>query len=136
MTTSSATRERFWSLLVFVPMILYCLYGAVTGELYLPSRHSEEMFWLPPLNAWILTVGLTAMLLGVLTRYQAFPSIPVKRRTTLEFALLVSGIVLMYASFLVRPDCSSTMKHRNPHAIDDVSTKAAPSSSHGCSEAH
>jgi hypothetical protein len=90
-------KEHLLTAVLFGSIALYCIHGALMGDLYIPNRHSEGVH-LYGMSAWLITGSPIAFYLALLIR-AGFVSI---RSGGLQFfvelLLLIAGISLIIGS--------------------------------------
>jgi hypothetical protein len=93
-------RLRLRDLLVilglFLPLIGYCVYGALTGSLYIPSRRGPGGAYFTGLNAWLFVVSFSIILVAILIRERVLGHMGDRARTATELILLFLGAGLLF----------------------------------------
>jgi len=89
-------KKEFWSridgiivIVLYGAWLAYCVFGAVTGDLYVPGKHGPGVH-LQGLDAWEVVGGLVLIAMGLAARERA-PIPPI-----VEMILLFSGIGLLF----------------------------------------
>jgi len=80
---------------VFGAAILYCLYGAITGDLFFPGRRGPGSH-LHGEAAWLATAAPVLIYAGLLVRIGRIPIRGDRMELTVETLLILLGIVLLY----------------------------------------
>lgn len=93
MNSKPRKKDVYSIILLFAAIIGYCLYGTLSGGLYLPSKYSSGGLYLTGLNAWLCTLGPVLICLGILIRICFLKPILILNRTGSEFLLLGAGLV-------------------------------------------
>lgn len=108
-------------LAVFGGIFLYCLYGAVNGTLFIPSRNGGPGTELSGVAAWAMTAAPLLLYMGVLLRHRALlPNLHITARTVLELGLLAAGVGLAMFGVMRQSDravarCKVSIKPQPGH---------------------
>jgi hypothetical protein len=77
---------------VFLPIIGCCLYGAIAGYLYTPSRRGPVAAHFSGIHAWAFVASFTLMLVAVFVREREIGFMSDRARKVFELVLLtISG---------------------------------------------
>lgn len=79
-------------MLCFAAIIGYCLYGTLSGGLYLPAKYGSGGIHLTGLKAWLCTLGPFLICLGILIRIKYIKPLSVLNRLTSELVLIGAGL--------------------------------------------
>jgi len=80
---------------IFGAAILYCLYGAFTGDLWFPGRRGPGVH-LRGEAAWLATVAPVSIYAGLLVRIGRIPIRGDRLALAAEIALIALGVGLLY----------------------------------------
>lgn len=100
MDSKPRKKDVYSIILLFAAIIGYCLYGTLSGGLYLPSKYGSGGVYLTGLNAWLCTLGPVLICLGILIRIRFLKPISILNRTTSEFVFLGAGAVIIAIGLL------------------------------------
>ena len=100
MSDSVMTRLQFGFLaLIFLLFFIYCLHGAIVGDLYFPAGRGLAEVHLKGLNAWLYCIAPVLIYFSVLVRAEVFSDLNINRPVLvsrimfwLGFALLAIGL--------------------------------------------
>lgn len=94
---TSRTSRRDWIVtsLIFGGALSYCLYGAISGDLFIPAKRGPGPgVHLAGLSAWAMVGAIACFWLGLIVR-MGDGNISRHVRGFIELGFLVSGIVLL-----------------------------------------
>jgi hypothetical protein len=92
--------ERLLIAALFGAAFVYCLYGAVSGGLYLPGRH-EPGAMLSGAAAWIFCVAPALFYAAILVRH-GYLRVRTTRRALTEGVLFVAGFAAIVLALHLR----------------------------------
>jgi len=93
-TQRMSKSEYLFTLILFGSLFAYFLYGAISGDLYLPSKHGDGVH-LKGLGAWEVTCSPILLYLGLVVRSGAFEFRSEKIQLCIELLLLFCGVALL-----------------------------------------
>ena len=102
----SRTNHIFVAIL-FGGLFVYLLYGAFTGDLYIPSRHGAGSH-LHGFGAWMVATSPALIYLGLLIRSGLFQFPSRGIQGSVELALLALAVILFTVGVRASTDCSTT----------------------------
>jgi hypothetical protein len=100
-----STLDRLVIFGVFLPIIGYCLYGAIAGNLYIPSRHGPGGAYFSGIHAWAFVASFTLTLVAVLVREREIGFMSDRARKVFELVLLAAGVGLLFVPRGTHTEC-------------------------------
>lgn len=95
-TVRMSKHDHIVVLMIFGSLFAYFLYGAVSGDLYIPGKRGPDVH-ASGLSAWMITGAPLLMYVGIIVRSGAFLFKSAKIQGSIEILLLLSGIALLLA---------------------------------------
>ena len=116
MNKTLTSGEHLFLLALFGGIFLYCLFGASTGDLYVPGRTGPGIHLCGP-HAWLLTIAWPLLYLSILLRYR-FMELGHKVRATLEAGLLVLALAASIVPLTsAEPSCGQSLGRNQQQAL-------------------
>lgn len=94
------------TLLVFAALAAYCVYGAVIGDLYVPSRRGPGAS-LRGVAAWLVAAAPVALGAALAVRGGVFEFRAKRAQVATELALLVVGVALLLGGLRLGSRCAT-----------------------------
>ena len=83
--------EHLLLLALFGGLLVYFLYGAIVGDLFVPGRRGPGIH-LSGTAAWLMVLGSLLLYVAVLVRHGLLAGLSSRPRTAVEFSLLLGGV--------------------------------------------
>jgi hypothetical protein len=94
-TVKMSRSDHIFTIILFGSIFAYFLYGAITGDLYLPGKNGPGCH-LSGLGAWMVTGSPVLCYLGLIVRSGFFEFTSERVQGITELLFLFSGIALLF----------------------------------------
>lgn len=88
--------DHIVSIILFGSLFAYFLYGAMSGDLYLPGKRGPGVH-LRALGAWMVTGAPVLLYIGIMIRGDTFMFASEKMQNFMEILFLCGGVALIMA---------------------------------------